>query len=151
VPGSLSVDAVVSRLDSFEIQAQQGGSYAQYAGTVGSSSASQPGSLPEWKALTTLTYRNDLFTVGARWRFINAMRDASIATNPASTIPGVPSVSYVDLFGRWQLSEAFELHAGVNNVADEQPPVLRATPGTTEPNTYDVLGRAYYLALTTRF
>jgi iron complex outermembrane recepter protein len=151
VPGSLSVDAVVSRLDSFEIQTQQGGSYAQYAGTVGSPSASQPGSLPEWKALTTLTYRNDLFTVGARWRFIDAMRDASIATNPASTIPGVPSVSYVDLFGRCQLSEAFELHAGVNNVADEQPPVLRATPGTTEPNTYDVLGRAYYLGLTTRF
>jgi iron complex outermembrane recepter protein len=44
------------------------------------------------------------------------------------------------------------LRAGVENLADEDPPLV-ASPiqANTDPSQYDVLGRRYYVNLTYRF
>jgi outer membrane receptor protein involved in Fe transport len=79
------------------------------------------------------------------------MRDASLATNPASTAPGVETWNVFDLFARRALTTALQVSGGVNNVADREPPIVRGQPGTTEQSTYDIFGRTYYVALTAQF
>ena len=59
---------------------------------------------------------------------------------------------YFDLNGSWAVNDTVVLRAGVNNVTDEEPRVY--SPGVqanTDPSTYDVLGRRYYVGLTARF
>ena len=40
---------------------------------------------------------------------------------------------------------------GVNNIADEEPPIVGGTIGQTQPGTYDILGRYYYAGLQLNF
>ena len=50
------------------------------------------------------------------------------------------------------MNDTVSLRAGVNNLTDEQPNVY--SPGVqanTDPSTYDVLGRRYYVGLTAKF
>lgn len=148
---SIGLNSVVTYLDTFKVQTTPGGNWAEYAGTVGGTSTSQPGSLPKWKAVTTLDYRAESFTLGGRWRFIDSMKAAARATNPASTTPGVPSYSLFDLFGELRVTPDYTLRAGINNLANKQPLVLNGVIGTTEASTYDVIGRSFYVALSAKF
>lgn len=148
---ALGLNSVVTYLDSFKVQTLPGGSIADYAGTVGGTSTSQPGSLPKWKAVTTLTYTDANFNLGGRWRFIDKMRAASRATNPNATTPGVPSYSLFDIFVGARVTQDYSLRAGINNVFDKNPPILNGVVGTTEASTYDVIGRSFYVSLTAQF
>lgn len=150
-PGSIGLRSYVSYLDSFRVQTTINGAFAEYGGTVGSPTASAPDSLPDWKAVTDLHLDTTRFGAGVRWRFVDSMLDSSLATNPASTSPGVGAYRLFDLFGHWDLSDALRLHGGVNNVEDREPPIVRGIPGNTETSTYDIYGRSYYLALSARF
>jgi outer membrane receptor protein involved in Fe transport len=150
-PAVLRLRSHVSYLDSFQVQTTINGPFAEYAGTVGSPTASAPGSLPEWKGVTDLQLDADRYGAGVRWRFIDSMLDSSLATNPASTSPGVDAYHLFDVFGHWDVSEALRLTGGVNNVEDREPPIVRGIPGNTETSTYDIFGRSYYLALSARF
>jgi outer membrane receptor protein involved in Fe transport len=44
-----------------------------------------------------------------------------------------------------------DVRAGVDNLLDNDPPVVRGIPGNTDAQNYDVLGRRYYLGVTARF
>jgi outer membrane receptor protein involved in Fe transport len=69
--------------------------------------------------------------------------------NGADTLP---AIDYFDLNGSWSIHDNVSLRAGVNNLTDEQPNVY--SPGVqanTDPSTYDVLGRRYYVGLTAKF
>jgi outer membrane receptor protein involved in Fe transport len=147
----LTLDANLTWLDSFTVQTAPGRPFLQYAGTVGGTAVFQPGSLPEWKAVTELSYAHGDFNLGGRWRFIDAMRSVQRVVNPASTTPGVPSYNLFDLFASFRVSGDFILRLGVNNVANKEPPVVSGVPGTTEASTYDVLGRTFYVSTRLNF
>ena len=69
-----------------------------------------------------------------------------------STTDVLPSIDYFDLNGSWSVNDTVSLRAGVNNLTDEEPNVF--SPGVqanTDPSTYDILGRRYYVGLTARF
>jgi len=148
---TLGLRSYVTYLDSFRVQTTINGAFAEYGGTVGSPTASAPGSLPEWKAVTDLHLDTRQLGAGVRWRFVDSMLDSSLATNPASTSPGVGAYHLFDLFGHWDINESVRLQGGVNNVEDREPPIVRGVPGNTETSTYDIYGRSYYLALSARF
>lgn len=148
---SLNLNSVVTYLDSFKVQTTPGGTYADYAGTVGGTSTSQPGSLPKWKSVTTLSYRDDGVTLGARWRYLDKMKAASRATNPAATTPGVPSYSLFDVFAEARIGADYTLRAGVNNLTDKEPLIVGGVIGSTEASTYDVIGRSFFIAATAKF
>jgi outer membrane receptor protein involved in Fe transport len=147
----LTLDANLTWLDSFTVQTAPGRPFLEYAGTVGGTAVFQPGSLPEWKAVTELNYQHGGFSVGGRWRFLDAMRSVQRVVNPASTTPGVPSYNLFDLFASLRVSGDFVLRLGVNNVANREPPVLNGVIGTTEASTYDVLGRTFYVSTRVNF
>ena len=101
--------------------------------------------------MTTLSYRDDAVTIGGRWRFLDKMKAASRATNPAATTPGVPSYSLFDLFAEARVGSNYTLRAGVNNVTDKEPPIVGGVIGSTEASTYDVIGRSFFVAATAKF
>lgn len=147
----IDINSAVGWLDKFDVQTLPGEAYAHYAGTVGSPSGFQPGSLPKWKATTSIAYRDSAFTLGLRWRFLDKMAPAARAANPATTTPGVPSYHLLDLYGSVTVARQYTLRFGINNLADRQPPILNGRLGTTEASTYDVLGRTFTVGIGARF
>jgi len=68
------------------------------------------------------------------------------------TTLGVPATTYLDVNASWRFGETVDLHLGVENATDEQPPLYTANVQmNTDPSTYDVLGRRYYLRANQNF
>ncbi|MCE3283795.1 MAG: TonB-dependent receptor [Steroidobacteraceae bacterium] len=68
----------------------------------------------------------------------------------------VPKIDYFNLAARYEFGpgtlDGLALQAGVENVGDEDPPVIPTSSGAnTDPSQYDVLGRRYYVKLNYRF
>jgi iron complex outermembrane recepter protein len=64
----------------------------------------------------------------------------------------VPSIDYIDLNASWYATEKAEISVGVINVTDQEPP-LYTNPAqmNTDPSTYDVLGRRYFMRAAYKF
>jgi len=71
----------------------------------------------------------------------------------------IPAYNYFDLAGTWTVHEGVELHAGVNNVFDKDPPILdgsyiAAPPfgnGNTFPQVYDSMGRFIFVGASIKY
>ena len=150
-PGTISLTSVVSHVKEFDLQLQANGPVLDYSGTVGTPSVTLPGSIPDWKAVTTLGYQINSLSTSFKWRFIDAMRNAARVTNANSTAPNVESYNYFDWYARWGLNDSITLEGGVNNLTDRGPPLTGTAPGSTQASTYDIYGRQYYLALNLKF
>ena len=67
---------------------------------------------------------------------------------------GAGSQTYFDLGGIFSVGESTQIQLGVDNVFDEQPPVLGAAlarDSNTDTSLYDVIGRRYFLSVGVRF
>lgn len=140
--GSLALNVVIGWLENRERQDVAGGPFINRTGTIDSVFGN---TFPEWKGLTSLTWANGPFSLGARWRHVGEMRQFATTTD-------LDSADYYDLVGSWAINDTVSLRATVNNVGDEQPIVY--SPGVqanTDPSTYDTLGRRYSIGLTARF
>lgn len=147
----VSVNAVVSYVDKFEVQLEKGSAWLDYSRSVGSPSVSLPGSIPTWKAITRVQYRLRDVDLGVKWRFIDRMHSAAKVTNPSSTVPDVSSISYFDVYGSWQATDLVTVRGGINNVTDKGPPLVGTSAGSTQASTYDIFGRQYYFGLSLNF
>jgi iron complex outermembrane receptor protein len=140
--GSLKFNVVVGWLESWARQDAAGGQFNERSGTIDSTNGF---TFPEWKFLSSVNYSIGDYSVGARWRRVGEMDIRSTANK-------LDSIDYFDLLGTWDVSERVTLRAGVNNVTDEAPRTW--SPGiqaNTDPSTYDVLGRRYFVGLTAKF
>lgn len=140
--GRLKFNTVISWLENYEDNVVEGGVFTDRTGTIDSSFGE---TYPEWKALSSVTWANGPFSLGARWRRVGEI-------TVINTTEVLPSIDYFDLNGSWSINDAVALRAGVNNLTDEQPNIY--SPGVqanTDPSTYDVLGRRYYVGLTAKF
>ncbi len=147
----VSVNSIISHLLEYEIEAAEGAGFDDYKGTVGPATRGRIGSLPEWKANTQFRYERGEWAGGLRWKFIDEMRSLSTVTNPNSTTLGTDSSHIFDLFGSWRMNDTLVVNAGIGNLADTAPPVVDGVPGRTEPSTYEILGRTFYVGARVNF
>lgn len=147
--GQFNVNAVWSHLDTWKSNDVPGSPFLDYAGSIGGFG----GALPTWKGLTTVTYSYGPVDLTLRWQYIDSMIDNSLVGAPAgSTAISPPSVNYFDVLGRFRVNDTWEVRGGINNLANKQPPFFSTTvQANTDPSTYDVYGRRYYVALKARF
>ena len=153
-PGSVEINALVSWMDRFEQVPPRGLPTRDAVGFVGNDGGASNGlgrSLPEWKWNASLSYEWQPVTFGAQWRHIDSMQDADRALDYR-----IPSSDYFDLFASATIEVgtrgALTLRGGVENLTDEDPPLLPSqVQANTDPSQYDVLGRRYYLNLSYRF
>jgi len=152
--GSLGVNLVGNYMLAFEEQQLPGDRFQDFTGTIGNS----PGeTLPEWKATLSLTWNIADVSTQLRARFLPSM-DHEETVLTGSTDPdvcgcsGVDSITYLDLTASWQAWEAVTLRAGVENLTDEDPELYDPQVDSgTDPSTYDVIGRRYFVGATYKF
>jgi len=88
--------------------------------------------------------------LSAQWRYIGAVDDISVPEFE------LDSQNYFDLTASYAFDEGLldgaTVRVGVINVADEDPIIYpSAQQANTDPTTYDVLGRRYFLNLNYKF
>lgn len=121
-----------------------------FVGTIGDGT---PGAttLPEWKFNTRLSWAYEDFSASLRWVFIDSVIDEG-ADVASGDIGKVDAYNYFYLSGAWQVNDTIELFGGVDNLFDKDPP--RYASGfqfQTDPSTYDVIGRYFYIGARARF
>ena len=146
--GRLSVNALVSYLDSYKRATFANTAFQEFRGTIDAANFLP---LPKWRSVVTTNYNVGPVNLGLRWRFIQKMNDVTAITRPTSPAAGVPNYNIFDLTGRFKINEKLTLRAGITNLFDKQPPVVGGTPGLTQAGTYDILGRSFYIGAKARF
>lgn len=145
--GSLDFNVVSTWTERFENQTTSVDPIFDFVGSIGSGTGS---ATPEWRHTINTTWTRDALSLNMTARYIDSMIHSNTVTG-AGPGTGVDSVWYFDLRGSLDLTNNLTLRAGVNNVADEQPQLY--TPNiqaNTDPSTYDVLGRRFFVGFNLR-
>ncbi|MBM4218821.1 MAG: TonB-dependent receptor [Gammaproteobacteria bacterium] len=108
---------------------------------------------PEWRHSMTIGYdSNEIWSVQAKWRYF--ARIDYDGTRDTIAKGNLGAQDYLDLSASFRLFENSDIVIGVNNVLDEEPPLLGGTL-TTNANTvagfWDTLGRYVFTKATMRF
>jgi outer membrane receptor protein involved in Fe transport len=141
--GRFDLNVVGTNTRKFDVTPIPGGNIEHHAGTVSNLIGSN---YAKWKVLTSARWSWNALELGVRWRYISAVQDF-FAQNQAA-----PAYSYFDADARFKINDNWEVRAGVNNIADKQPPTYTSSiEANTDPSTYDVLGRRYFVGLKARF
>ncbi|HWA31472.1 MAG TPA: TonB-dependent receptor [Rhizomicrobium sp.] len=99
------------------------------------------------------------FLVSARWRYIGSVLLDTDVFNCAGvhscydlTDHQIPSVSYFDLTGVWNIREGLSLTAGLQNLFNKKPPLVSSdidandNNSNTFPGVYDIQGRMLFVS-----
>ncbi len=141
--GSFALNVIGTKLLEWKRQDIPEGDFTDRKGTISNAFGL---TLPEWKFLSGLNWSYDSFTLGVRWRYIDSVENFN---NRGQVLN---AVNYFDLNTSLKVSDSMTLRAGVNNLTDQQPPVYSPSiAANTDPSTYDLVGRRYFVSLTTRF
>lgn len=120
------------------------------------------GPLPHWRHNFRINWETPWdVMLAVTWRYIGGAGLDSNTSNPVLTSGGtdrfnarIPTVSYFDIAATWQVTKGLELRAGMANMFDKDPPIISdLITGTGTPNTYnsyDLLGRSVFVALTAK-
>ena len=159
VPGTLNLNVSANYLKHFLTSRAAGAPYVEYAGTNGDTAFTGGFFDPQfkWKTTTTVTYSVGGVAAMLRWRHLPSIVNA---TNPLIYPTG--AYDLLDTSVNWNITEKYQVRAGIDNLLNADPPVTTATPaaginnassgaGSTYPSAYDVLGRRFYVALHARF
>jgi hypothetical protein len=123
--------------------------------------------MPQWrhKLRTTLETPFGL-GLSLNWRRVGKVKyealseDEALAGDPNPVSNRVKPHNYFDLAATYTLFDKLNLRAGVNNILDNDPPIIptagsacpdAACAGNTYPQTWDYLGRYFWAGATLNF
>ncbi|WP_309091265.1 TonB-dependent receptor domain-containing protein [Phenylobacterium sp.] len=148
--GQFDVNLVMSHLTSFKKQARPGAPFLQNGGTIGADLSG--GAYPEWKWVTSFTWTAGPLKTTLRWRHIDSMLDFRNVPVFSPTAVNPKTYNIYDLVGWYDVNDEVRVRAGVNNLFDKDPPLFTSySNSNTDPSTYDVLGRRFFVGVTARF
>jgi iron complex outermembrane receptor protein len=149
--GTFAFNAIVNYTDKYGIQTTSSSPVLQYAGTIGNQQVELNAiSHPKVKANYTFTWSVSDLQFALRGRFIGAMSNSNNVGIVGGTQPGIASQSLFDFFAKWRISDSVDAKFVVNNLFDTYPPNWTGN-AVTDPATYDVLGRRFYMGVTAKF
>jgi len=141
-PGQLRLNTLMNHIFSFQQQAAPGQPQLEYAGHTG---------YYDWRLFNTLSYQWGPMNVGLRWQHLAAVKALAKVTSPTSTNPDISAYDYFDLTGTYRLNDRISFGAGVSNLFDKVQPETASTPGSTDAQNYDIIGRRYFLRASVSF
>ena len=140
--GSLTVNVQGNYLFTYKQQNAPQLPFENDTGTLAS------GGHYRWRTTTNLTYQRSTWSVGMRWIHLPSIKDATYATNPATTNFPVSSYNNFSLYGNWSITDMVQLRFGIDNLTDTNPRRTGVSPtsgGTGFNNVYyDPIGRRFY-------
>lgn len=125
--------------------------FAGYFGDTISHSLYTPEPHPRWKLNSRVGAGTDRYDVTVIWRYISGMPDVSEITTPQSALGRTKSNSVFDLQGRVKVTNGLTMNAGILNIFDKNPPTSAGVAGFVALNTYDFLGRRFFVGATMKF
>ena len=155
--GDLSFRLLLTRLLTMEQQETIVDPFIPREGTISQTVAS---AFPSAKGVLTTMWSKGGWQVRYNLRCVGSMdvvNNNAILSKPAVGLaPHVPMYTYHDLVGRWAMNDTFGFTLGVTNLMDKDPPIYTTDSqagiqSNTDPSTYDVLGRRYFLNVTMNF
>jgi len=166
--GRVGLNGLVSLLTTFEQEPVKGSGKFECKGLYGPMCSNLGGPNPEWKSKIRATWATPWnVDLALTWRHISEVKYEATSSDPLLSVVGATAATneklaardYFDLAGTWTINKTFSLRAGVNNVLDQDPPLVgsgTADPsvlgnGNTFPGTYDALGRLVFVNLTMKF
>jgi outer membrane receptor protein involved in Fe transport len=155
--GAFFVNALITYLDKFEVQDAPGEPIIDLKDTFAGFGLAGGGQF-DYKLTTNFGYNfgGGKASVGMQWRYLPEIRDEAAARTPNTNVSGVDAYQSFNLYTRYAFNERFQLLGGIDNLLDEQPPIVGSRPGdrnaeNTRPDYYDILGRRMYLGLKMNF
>ncbi|MGA7675825.1 MAG: TonB-dependent receptor [Rhizomicrobium sp.] len=141
--GGLSFSPSLTWLDTWVQEPNPIAGPTEYAGTIG-----EYGSYTHFRGQMGVNYDMDDWGVSLRERFIGGSKDTNApATNKWNK---VPDIYYSYLEGHVNYG-AETLTVGIDNLFDQQPPFYDDYPdANTDIGTYDVVGRYFWVRLSTK-
>lgn len=120
-------------------------------GTFGGACNLEP--MPKWKHTADFMLGFDNISLTTRWRYLGAVHEDAQTDILVSRIS---PKSYIDQTVAIEVNKAFELRLGVQNLFNVKPPIIGDNisdnvAGSTYPNTYDVIGRSFFAAVSAKF
>lgn len=107
----------------------------------------QFGVVARWRGAWWARWHHDRWSAGYRAQWIDAVREQGGSVFPG-TSHRAGSVLYHDLDLSWQATPRLAISIGIDNLTDVQPPLLvTADPANTDPATWRVAGRQFWLRL----
>jgi outer membrane receptor protein involved in Fe transport len=107
---------------------------------------------PDWRHIASVTYDSDSFwTVTGRWRYFGDVTyDGTVDELAAKALD---AQNYFDVNAVFRFMDTHDLILGVNNVLDEEPPLVgfSLTTNANSINVYDQLGRYLFANVTLRW
>jgi outer membrane receptor protein involved in Fe transport len=151
--GNLAFNLIGNYLTQMEVELLPGDPFRNLRGSIGDQSITNVGNaFAKWKTFSTLSYSVGPAEASLRWRYIGGMIDQSCIGRATCTAVSPGATSYYDLTGSWKINDNYEINGGVLNLADKQPPFFTSfIQANTDPSTYDVLGRRWYVGIRARF
>ena len=149
--GSLRFSSLITFTRSFDVSSLPGAPALNFAGSIGNSAVSNDIAHPHWKANSGIAWKRGGLYAGVHWRFIGGMIHQDQVVSPTATTAGVPAYSYFDLDASWKVATHFQISGGITNIGDKTPPLVSGSPLTTDPATYDILGRQYFVGVKATF
>jgi len=108
------------------------------------------GAIPKWQGNYRLGWRSGAWTAGYELQWIGAIEETGGEVFPG-TVNRVGHTLYHDVYLGYELPSRTALMLGVDNLFDDQPPLLvNADEGNTDVSTYRLLGTTFWLRLTQR-
>jgi len=147
--GDMRIAYVATYTTESNFTAYPGADPDDCAGAFGQAICGEP--LPEYKHRATGTWSNDNWSTMLSWRYVGEVFDDDPgALYNAEKIDGF---NYFDLSGTYRFTDNWALTLGIDNLADETPPIMgdNQEQANTWPATYDVFGRTYFVRASAQF
>ena len=155
--GTFGVNLAGTYLTEWEIEILPGEAY-DCVGLLSSRCYAKP----EWRHTLSASYdSNSFWALTARWRYFEGVDyDGSLTGNRSEGADSIAqgnisgSESYLDLNATFRFLGDSELLVGINNVLDEEPPLVGGTLSTNAnaiAGFYDTLGQYLFAQVTFRF
>jgi len=148
---SINFNLLVNYLFDFKVTGL-GGLQTDYAGTASYFGAGLGTSFPEWKGTMNVGFNlNKGLSLQSRVRYIDAMENRASRQFIGEKFTGPGSVWYFDYALQGQV-ENMTLRLGLNNAFNRKPPTYAPNVQSgTDPSTYDVIGRRFYVSARLKF
>jgi iron complex outermembrane receptor protein len=150
--GSVYVNSLASFLDKYNTQATRTDPILEFKDTLGG------GGQYKYRLNTTVGYNfgGGNAGVGVRWRYLPEVKNGAYVTNRNTLNLPTDSYNVFDAFASYTFNERYQLRAGIDNLLNEDPAIVGATPtdsnsASTIAGYYDTLGRRLYVGLRMEF
>lgn len=115
--------------------------------------------VPQLRFIQRTTWHMGDVELSYMWRHLSGMDvQTEEAANVFPAFRSIDAYNYFDLTGAYTLNDHVRFTATVDNIFDEDPPIIGNSTGTTSfnsgntfPSLYDVLGRVYTVGVTVNF